>query len=392
MRWLCFILACLLSSVLLAAQQDLAQRIHTAQSAGDYSTAAQLYLQLIAGGTDSPEIRSNCGIMLHLAGKNREALQQFQIALQSNSTLTAANLFAGVAEIDLGRPKAAIPFLKRAQETASADPAPSLALGRAYLALREYSLANESYSHAAKINSSSAEAWYGVGVTDRSIAEHILNRAAHGGAVRKEEAKERLAQALEALRHAIELDPSSARVHLILAESLRDSDELPQAIEQYQTALQLDPKMDAAYLGLATAYWKNREFNDALPLLRKVLADSPRDPEANGIMADILAHEGKYEEAKRFAGIALAGNPDLIETRIVLARIHLATGQPRQAIGDLQNVLAADTDGSYHFLLYRAYKESGDPERAKAALRRFEQLRYGSERESTAPSAAAVRD
>jgi tetratricopeptide (TPR) repeat protein len=209
--------------------QDLTDQIRAAQSSGNYATAAQLYLQLIAAGTDTAEVRSNCGVMLHLAGKNREAMEQFRAALDRNPSLAGANLFAGITELDLGEPKLALPYLKKAQESDPTGPAPLLALGRAYVALSEYALANENYSKAATLDGSLAEAWYGVGVTDRSLAEDLLNRAARNG-VKAESSQAKvqglLDHALKALTRAVELDPNSARTHLIMAEALSDSGKL----------------------------------------------------------------------------------------------------------------------------------------------------------------------
>lgn len=363
-----------------AAQEDIAGEIRSAQASGDYARAANLYQQLIASGEDSPEIRSNCGIMLHLAGKDQEALAQFRIALHRKPGMTAANLFAGEAELSLGQPREALSYFQKAQGLAPADPAPLLGLGKAQVALREFSSANQSYAKAASLNPNLAEAWYGVGITYRSLAEQRLNRAARGEELKKEETQKLLDQALAALNRAIALDPNSARSHLIQAESLRDSGNLIGAVAEYQTALKLDPHMDAANLGLATAYWKRRQFDDALPLLKHVLTSAPRDPEANGMMADILQQDGEYEQARRHAEIALAGNPDLIETYLVLARIDMATSHPERAVQDLQSILGADKRGAYHYLLYRAYKQMGKQEEAKAALRIFEERRNYTEK------------
>jgi hypothetical protein len=41
-------------------------------------------------------------------------------------------------------------------------------------------------------------------------------------------------------------------------------------------------------------------------------------------------------------------------------------------------VLSADPDGSYHFLLYRAYRAAGDEKGAREAMAEFQQLRYNS--------------
>jgi tetratricopeptide (TPR) repeat protein len=360
--------------------QDLTDQIRAAQSAGNYAAAAELYLQLIAAGTDTAEVRSNCGVMFHLAGKNREAMEQLRAALDRNQSLAGANLFAGLTELDLGEPKLALPYLKQARESDPTRPAPLLALGRAYVALREYALANENYSKAATLDGSLAEAWYGVGVTDRSLAEDLLNRAARSGQnieSNRARVQELLDHALKALTRAVELDPNSARTHLIMAEALSDSGKPTEASTEYRTAMKLDPHLEAAYLGLASQYWKRRQFDDALPLLKHVLAKSPRDPEANGMMADILEHSGDNANAERYAEIALAGNPDLIQTHVVLARIYVARNESKRAIAELQKVISADPDGSYHFLLYRAYRQVGDEQAAKIALAEFQQLRHG---------------
>lgn len=369
----------LLLSVSTNAQEQLADQIRSAQASGDYARAATLYAQLIKSGTDAPEIRSNYGIMLHLTGKNREALEQFRIALKAQPALNSANFFAGLSLLDLGEAKEAVPYLTRASQLDANRPAPLLALGKAYVALRQYDAANDCYQRAVALDSNSAEAWYGLGVTYRSRAEALLNRAARQGKLQNNPDKapvdDLLNNALKALTRAAELDPNSARTHLLMAESLADQGSFANAISEYQAAIKLDPDLDAAYLGLATEYWKQGEFDLALPLIQKVLAKTPNDPEANGMMADIQQHNGDNAAAKKYAEIALAGNPDLIQTHIVLARVYLLAKQPKSAITELETALPADPDGSYHFLLYRAYKMMGDDAAAQQAMADFQQLR-----------------
>lgn len=366
----------------LLARDSLAEEIRSAQAAGNYTRAAKLYCQLIEAGTDSPEVRSNYGMMLHLAGQNREALRQLRIALRKSPDLAGANLFAGLSEVELDQPVAALPYLQRARQLDPAGPAPLLALGKAYVATRDYVAANEAYSEAAAIDGTLAEAWYGVGVTDRSLAEEMLNHAAREGKAEDESMKPRiqklLGSARDALSRSIQLNPASPRTHLLMAESLSALGKFSDAVSEYQAAIKLAPSLDAAYLGLASGYWKARQFDQAMPLLHHILDKAPRDPEANGMLADILQHDGNETEAKRHAEIALAGNPDLIETRVVMARIYLGKQQPQLAIAELKKVLSADPDGSYHFLLYRACREAGDEQGARKAMAEFQLRRHNS--------------
>jgi tetratricopeptide (TPR) repeat protein len=368
-------------SAALIGGDAISDEIRAAQSSGNYAQAAKLYLQLIAAGSDGPEVRSNCGVMFHMAGENHEALEQFRLALKRNPDSTAANLFAGVSELDLGEPKAALPYLQKAQQLDRYRPAPALALGKAYMALSEYEKANQTYAEAVALDSRLQEAWYGLGVTDRSLAEQILNQAAREGRARSEETKRRvknlLDKAVQALTRAVELDPNSARTHLLMAESLSNAGKFADAVSEFQTVMKLDPNVDAAYVGLASEYWKQRQFNEALPLLKHILVKSPNDAESNAMMADILEHSGDVNKAEDYAKVALKGKPDLIQPRVVLARIYLAKQQPKLAVDELQQVIGADPDGSYHFLLYRAYRASGDQQAAREALAEFQQMRSG---------------
>lgn len=356
---------------LCAGQQDYADEIRAAQQQGRYGEAAALYRNLIAAGTDSPEIRSNYGMMLQLAGKSREATEQFRVALHANPNLVSANLFNGLAEVALGRPKQAVFYLERASQLDKTRPEPEVGLGKAYVALRDFKNANRAYLEATKRDGNSAEAWYGVGITDRSLAEQKLSHAARLGDARAPGTQALLDDAYKALKRAAELDPQSARVHLILGESLRDSGKLVEAIPEYESAIRLEPRMEAGYLGLATTYWKQGEWQNAMPPLQRALQLSPRDAEAHAILADLLFRQNDPKDAVEQAATALAGNPKLALPRVVMARIHLANKQPDRAAAELERVSQLDPDGSYHYLLWRAYKLAKKPEQAEAALAEF---------------------
>jgi len=253
-RWLLI----LLCTVALAGEADVAGKIRKAMAKGDYSAAVALYSGLMAEGQPSPELRSNYGVTLHLAGRNQEALEQFRLALRVKPELTAANLFAGIALVDLDRAGEALPYLQHARSLDTAGAAPLVALGKAYVALRDFTNANSAYAEAVKRDPKLAEGWYGLGITYRSLAEEQLNRAAHRETANAAESHRLLDQSLVALNQAVTLDPDSPRAHLILGESLRDSGKLVDAIPEYQAAIRLARKGSHTALDLGRVTHVNR--------------------------------------------------------------------------------------------------------------------------------------
>jgi tetratricopeptide (TPR) repeat protein len=350
---------------------DLVEKARQAQGRGDYRAAAEAWRAIVESEPGNAEARSNFGVMLHLAGEEKQALEQFRRALREKPGLIAANLFAGVALVNLGHPREAIGYLESARFKDGSGVAPSLALARAYVALREFDKATGYYREASERDASNAEAWFGLGITCRNLADSELRK--HGG-VETTEATRLLARALEALTHAVALDPQSERVHLIRGESLRDAGHLQDAIQEYQMAIRLHPGSAAAYLGLATTYWKTGEMgNVSAPLLR-ALELSPRDPEGNGIMADLLVRQGDLVGATRCAKVALEGNPGLFHVRAVLAKVYLAQKRADLAVLELEKAAPFDITGSYYFLLYRALKQLGREQDAGAALEKYKQI------------------
>lgn len=360
----------LCGSVCIAA--DLIEKAREAQGRGDYRAAAEAWRTIVESEPDNAEARSNFGVMLHLAGEEKQALEQFRRALQEKPGLVAANLFAGVALVNLGQPREAIGYLERARSKDGSSVAPSLALARAYVALREFDKANGYYREASERDASNAEAWFGLGITYRNLADSELRKR---GGVESAEATRLLARALDALTHAVDLDPQSERVHLIRGESLRDAGRLQDSIPEYQIAIRLHPGSAAAYLGLATTYWKTGEMDNVMAPLRRALELSPRDPEGNGIMADLLVRQGDLVEATRCAKVALEGNPGLFHVRAVLAKVYLAQKRADLAVLELEKAAPFDTTGSYYFMLYRALKQLGREQDARAALEKYKQIR-----------------
>ncbi len=390
MRLAALCAAALCSVSLVRADVDAAQLADKAASdtkRRDYKAAADDYRKLLQLGEDSAELRSNLGMVLYLAGNEREALEQFHVALSRKPELAASNLFAGLSLIRLGRPREALSFLKKAEREQPGVAAPVLASGRADVALRNLPEARAAYRKATELEPGNAEAWYGLGIVSRELADGILKQASQESAGEARESREAVArsdldEAEHSLSRAMSLDPDSTQAHMVLGEAFREAQEFDHSVQEYQRIIDRRPTYAPAYLGLATTYWRFGRTEETLAALRKVLALSPGDPEANGIMASVLLSEHQTTDAKSFAKRALASQADQSIARVTLARIYLSENQPAEALKELQFAAGDDLDGSYHYLLGMTLRKLGQTKEAAIALEKSRQLRA----EQSAPS------
>ena len=339
---------------------------------------------------------------LHLAGDDAGALDALDKALRLDDSLAPAHLFKGLALTRSGKPAAALPYLERAVRLDSRGPLPALALARGHVALGDFSQANDAYFEAARRDPRNSEAWYGLGITYRSLlaaaarrlataagaatlqagAEGVASRAdfeaarnATGAAAQVRLARACRALALDALTRAASLDPDSVQAHLILAESLRDSGREQEAIQEYQAAVRLQPDAPAPYFGLALALWQANQPEQAEQSAAKALALSPNDPDAAALLAELLLRRGENAEALRLARLALDRGPNSPRARLTVAKIALAEGRAEEALTTLEPALSSDHSGTLHYFYAQALRRAGRAEGAKAAMARFRTLR-----------------
>jgi len=182
--------------------------------------------------------------------------------------------------------------------------------------------------------------------------------------------------AVETLYAAGVADPNSYRVHLMLGEVYRMMRKHDAAELEYRRALELNPKDPAVHLGLATLFWQSKEYEKALPELADTLAGRPNDPEASYLMADILVARRQYSEAQPYLAAALgATGTTVYYAHALRGKILTSRDRTAEAIKEFQLALPGDTDGSFHFQIYRLYMKAGNQKAAAAALRVSEAIR-----------------
>ncbi len=353
--------------------QQLAQEAVEAERRGDFAGAISAFKELIASGSDSPELRSNLGIAYYQLRDFHDALREFQAALAEDPHSVPANLFCGLSLMSLQEPKRALRFLENAHRAQPRDTVSLLALARAQVASNEISEAHASYEETTRIDPRSGDAWYGLGITSRVLAERETKKST-SSEVSQQSARVLVAQSERALAKAMELDPASVHAHMVLGESFRIAERYELAVREYQAATEQEPASGPAWAGLATAYSAAGDDQNALKAAARALELDARDADTNALVAGTYMRQGDYAKAEAYAVRALQIQPGLFSAQVVLAKIYLDRKEPRKALPELQSAVKDDTDGSTYYLLATTLKQLGRPAEAALAMQKFREL------------------
>jgi tetratricopeptide (TPR) repeat protein len=180
-------------------------------------------------------------------------------------------------------------------------------------------------------------------------------------------ANERLA--FIALDKFQQLEPNSARSHLLLGDIYRQRRRFDDALSEYQKALAITPNDPAALLGLASAYLGNGNTEKTIETAQSGLNQEPADAEFNLLMGEALVSKHQYPEAEPFLLKALAAKPQVLpHVHALLGQVYAESGKTQPAIEQLKLGLPSDQDGSLHYQLARLYRRAGDTKAAAVAI------------------------
>jgi tetratricopeptide (TPR) repeat protein len=162
----------------------------------------------------------------------------------------------------------------------------------------------------------------------------------------------------------------------MLGEAYRMMKKYEAAETEYRKALDLKRNDPSVHLGLATLFWETKDYDKALAELREVLTERPNDPEASYLMGDILVAGHQYSEAEPYLAAALGATGSTIYFAHALrGKIFASQDRTAEAIKEFQLALPGDSDGSFHFQIFRLYTRVGNQKAAAEALRESEAIR-----------------
>ncbi len=264
-----------------------------------------------------------------------------------------------------------MPYLERARRVQPDAAEIVLAVAQAQVASNDIARARASYERATQLDPQNAEAWYGLGITERALAEQDLKES---NGSHRQDSRVLMNASQQAITRAAQIEPDSVHAHMILGESFRIAERYDQAVQEYETATEQQPNLAPAWAGLAAAYSAAGNDDKALQASKRALALDPNDADTNAVIAGTLLRQGDASSAMPYARRALELQPGLASGHVVLAKIYLAGHQPEKAVPELESAAKQDTDGRTYYLLATALRELGKREQAAIAMQKYRQL------------------
>jgi arylsulfatase A-like enzyme/Tfp pilus assembly protein PilF len=177
-------------------------------------------------------------------------------------------------------------------------------------------------------------------------------------------------EAIAAYRRALEIDPRNEVALAALAEVYRAQGQPDAAIEGYRTVLKLEPRQPHLWYQLATLYLDLGRDADARRTFEEALKHNPKMGAAYNSLAALAFERGDVAEAERLVRRGLELEEDLRSSRFNLGRILEARGQTAEAEKLYREELARFADnGRARFNLAQLARQRGDQAGFVAELR-----------------------
>ena len=168
-------------------------------------------------------------------------------------------------------------------------------------------------------------------VIDTPVVEHYrhINR---GDDLTKQN---KYAEALDAYRKAIEIEPTSGRVHHRIASCLKEMGQPDQAIDHLRKALAIDPIDHEAMFALGVILLEKGQLPQAIRLFTRVIEIQP-GAKVHVNQGIALASSGRPREAVRHLRQALRIDPSYADAHFNLAVALAGQGRAQEAIKHLK--------------------------------------------------------
>ena len=300
-------------------------RVHLAvvqRAQKDLQGALDTLAPAISVDPPNAEVLFETGRTLAAAGKDEDALQQFEAAVKADEKTPGVQLEMAMALQRLGRQQEAVPWF---QQAIRREPKDSMALTNLGLALTltgKGKDALEYFKRALAENPKDPVIYKDLGVC------HIQLSA--------------FDEAIEDFKKALVLEPDDPQVHYDLGLAYKFKDRTDEAVGELSKAGQMDPKLQDPPYTLGILYMQLGRLDEAVTELKKAVTLRPENGDAWAILGSTLKQDSRLPEAAEALKKAIPLQPGQPGPRVTLA------GVLAEQAGNLsQQAEAADAAGDH---------------------------------------------
>lgn len=170
------------------------------------------------------------------------------------------------------------------------------------------------------------------------------------------------------------LEPDGARVHQLMAESLKLQGRQADAAAEYERALAANPRLLEVLIELGRVRREQSNCEAAIPLYERAQAIRSSFEAAYGLGV-CLVFQNEHKRAIEALRVALTHDPGSAVAHLALGSALLHIGDAEPAVRELEQSVALEPKlRQAHYLLGRAYRALGLEERSRQAFAQADAL------------------
>ncbi|MBQ8678285.1 MAG: tetratricopeptide repeat protein [Treponema sp.] len=147
---------------------------------------------------------------------------------------------------------------------------------------------------------------------------------------------EKIPESFKGLSAAVQINPNDFEVNYYLGVAFYKNNEFEKAVPRFKKAVVVKPEASGINSPLGLALYKAKHYKESLPYLKRALDENPENKEALFAMADGMNESGYGEKAIKVF-MHLRPDPEFGAKACLAAGIfHLKMGQPDKAVQDFE--------------------------------------------------------
>ncbi len=166
----------------------------------------------------------------------------------------------------------------------------------------------------------------------------------------------RLEEALQEMKQALELEPTSLVMNAFMGATLYFAGRYDEALEQCRMTIEMDPNFAVPHWYLGLAYEQKRMFDDAISEFRKAIALSGGSPLMKAALGHAYAASNNRVEATRILNELKELSKHRYVSSYEVAAIYVALGENEQAFRFLES---AYKEHCFHLVYLTVWPQFG---------------------------------